>query len=104
MLKNETTICQPVNHCGYHSLIFKHSQPFQESKVGGYDNAFSFTAVGNDLKQKLRLMPIESEITYFIDNQQIATGNLLLQLQQPAAIQRHYQFVGEICGCIEFYV
>lgn len=104
MLKNETTICQPVNHCGYHSLIFKHSQPFQESKVGGYDNAFSFTAVGNDLKQKLRLMPIESEITYFIDNQQIATGNLLLQLQQPAAIQRLYQFVGEIRGCIEFYV
>ena len=45
-------------------------------------------------------MPIESEITHFIDNQQVAVGNLFLYLQQPAAIQRLYQFVREICGCI----
>ena len=38
-------------------------------------------------------MPIESEITYFIDNQQIAAGNLLLQLQQPAAIQLSNHFL-----------
>ena len=44
-------------------------------------------------------MLIESEITHFIDNQQIAVGKLLLQLQQLAAIQRLYQFVGEICSC-----
>lgn len=41
-------------------------------------------------------MPIESEITHFIDNQQVAVGNLFLYLQQPAAIQRLYQFVREI--------
>ena len=76
------TESQPVNQGSYHCGILKQVRPLGERQICGHNGAALFTSVRDDLKQQLRLVPVEAEVAQFIQDQQIRFGQRPFQLAQ----------------------
>ena len=61
--------------------------PFVEGQVGGHQDGAPLVALAEDLEEQFRPGPGQWDEAQFVDDQQIRTGKLTLQAEQPGTCQ-----------------
>lgn len=77
-----------VNKSRYHHLVLEKLRPLRKLEIRRYDDARPFGALGNHLKQQLRPISVERQITQFVDYKQVEFAQRPFELGQPAFLKR----------------
>ena len=78
---------QPVQQRSGEPFRAEDLGPFVEGQVGGHQDGAPLVALAEDLEEQLGTGPGQWDEAQFFDDQQIRTGKLTLQAEQPGTCQ-----------------
>ena len=78
---------QPVQQRSGEPFRAEDLDPLVEGQVGGHHDGAPLVALAEDLEEQFRPGPGQGHEAQFFDDQQIRTGKLTLQAEQPGTCQ-----------------
>ncbi len=100
-LKDFAVVCQAVQQCCGHAFALKDLAPVAERQIACQQQAATFVAVGENLKQQLRTAATERQVTQLVHDQQIRAIQLSQKPVQLVGLLLLFEQVHESCGCEE---
>ena len=95
---------QPVQQgAGQPLVIREHLGPIHKRQVRGHNQTGLFVALAEEAKQMFGAHPIQGDIAELVDNNQIATPNVLFQLQDRSLLPGLDVCVHQLRGSKEFH-
>lgn len=77
---------QAVNESRNHGRVLKQFRPAWERQVCRYNRTAFFATVGDHFEQQLGLVPVEAQVTKFVQDQQIGFGQGPFQFSQLVVV------------------
>ena len=87
---------EPVEQCGGHLGIAEDAGPFAEGQVGGDDDRCAFIEFADQMEQELSACLGEWQVTQFVEDQEIETGDQIGGPALPVSARLGIQFVDQI--------
>jgi len=94
-------VSEPVKQCAGEPLGAKDLDPFLESQVGGHHEAVMLIGPADDLKEQFGPGLGEGNISQFINDQEMESGELFVQSLKSFFLTAFHELGNKVCGCVE---
>ena len=97
-LKDVNAVSEAVQECAGQPLRAEDLGPLVEGQVGGDQDRTSLVALAEDLEEELRAGLGEWNEAQLVDDEQLESGQLLLEVEQPSLVPGLDQLVDQRGG------